>query len=166
MVMSKKYEVSFHHYAVIHPKNTSFNFCLETIATAFTTYVITTKIYISSLNTTFTTPWLWKRNKDFSTYCYYFHCAMILTKKYFFAVATMLTTLWFWQKSKLFFIPTLLSLHNYHEDKILFCYCYYVHYAMITTRNKLIFIPTLPSLHNCHEKNTTVLFLKDSCMVQ
>ena len=40
MVMSKKYEVSFHHYthyAVIHPKKINFNFCLETIATTFTT---------------------------------------------------------------------------------------------------------------------------------
>ena len=37
----------------------------------------------------------------------------------------------------------------------MFCYCYYVHYAMITTKNKLIFIPTLLSLHNCHENKTT-----------
>ena len=38
MVMSKKYEVSFHHYThyvVIHQKK--INFCLETIATTFTT---------------------------------------------------------------------------------------------------------------------------------
>ena len=124
-------------------------------------------------NTTFTTTWLRKINNDFSTYCYFVHYVMILTKKYFFVVATTLTTLWLWQKNKLFFIPILLSLHNYHEDKILFCYYYYVHYAMITTRNKLIFIPTVPSLHNCHEKNTAVLFssgssvfLKDSCMIQ
>ena len=88
--------------------------------------------------------------------CYYAHYAMIMTRK-----------------NKLFFIPTLLSLCNYHEDKILFCHCYYVHHAMITIRNKLIFIPTLLSLLNCHEKNTAVLFpsgspvfLKDSCMIQ
>ena len=30
-------------------------------------------------------------------------------------------------KNKLFFLPTLLSLHSYQEDKILFCYCCYVH---------------------------------------
>ena len=125
------------------------------------------------LNTTFTTPWLWKRNNDFSTYCYYAHYAMFLTQKEFFAVATTLITLWLWQEKYFFFTPTPLSLHNYHEDKILFCCCYYVHCAMITTRNKLIFIPTLPPLHNGHEKNTAALFpsgssvfLKDSCMIQ
>ena len=130
------------------------------------------KYIFFQFSTTFTTPSLWKRNNNFSTYCYYFHYAMILTQKYFFVVAATLTTLWFWQKNKSFFIPTLLSLQNYHEDKILFCYCYYIHYAMITTRNRFIFIPTLPSLHNCHEKNTAVLFpsgssvfLKDSCKV-
>ena len=40
MLMSKKYEVSFHyytHYAVIHPKKINFNLFLEAIATAFTT---------------------------------------------------------------------------------------------------------------------------------
>ena len=52
---------------------------------------------------------------------------------------------------------SLLSLHSFHEDKILFYYCYYIHYAMITTRNKLIFIPTLLSLHICHEAKTTQL---------
>ena len=125
-------------------------------------------------NATFTTPWLWKRNNDFSTYRCYVHYAMILTKKYFFCCCyyahyAMIMT----RKNKLFFIPTLLSLCNYHEDKILFCHCYYVHHAMITIRNKLIFIPTLLSLLNCHEKNTAVLFpsgspvfLKDSCMIQ
>ena len=157
MVMSKKYEVSFHHYiqyAVIHPKKINFNLCLETIAGTFTTYVrhaMTMKKNFLRITTTFTTPW----------FC---------QKKHFFAVSTMLTTLLLWQK-KFFFIPTLLSLHNCHEDKILFSYCYYVHYAIITTRNKLIFILTLPSLHNCHEKNTVVLsgspvFLKDSWMIQ
>ena len=94
--------------------------------------------------------------KNFFCCCYYAHYAMIMARK-----------------TKLFFIPTLLSLHNYHEDKTLFCCCYYFHYAMITTRNKLIFIPTLPSLHHCHEKNTAVLFpsrssvfLKNSCMMR
>ena len=40
----------------------------------------------------------------------------------------------------------------------MFCYCYYVHYAMITRKNKLILIPTLLSLHNCHENKTTAQF--------
>ena len=37
----------------------------------------------------------------------------------------------------------------------MFCYCYYVHYAMITTKIYFIFISTLLSLHNCHENKTT-----------
>ena len=42
------------------------------------------KYILFHFNTTFTKPWLWKRNNDFSTYCYYVHYAMILTKKLFF----------------------------------------------------------------------------------
>ena len=38
----------------------------------------------------------------------------------------------------------------------MFCYCYYVHNATITTKNNLIFIPALPSLHNCHENEITI----------
>ena len=65
-------------------------------------------------------------------------------------------------KKTLFFIPTLLSLRSYHEDKILFCYCYYVHYTMITTRNKFIFIPTLPLSQNSHEYCSIVSLKKSS----
>ena len=48
----------------------------------------------------------------------------------------MFTTPWFWQK-KIFFVS--FQHYNYHENKILLCYCYYVHYAMISTRNKTYF---------------------------
>ena len=85
----------------------------------------------------------WLRRCSDAKYIYCFavnttlHCAMIMTK------------------NKLFILPTLLSLHSYHEGKILFSYCYYVHYTMITTKNKLFFLPTLLSLHNCHENKAT-----------
>ena len=69
--------------------------------------------------TTFTTPWFWQKN--------IFLLLLLRSLRYDYD-----------KKNKLFFIPTLLSLHSYHEDKILFCYCYYVHYAMITTRDKPI----------------------------
>ena len=92
------------------------------------------------------------------------------------------TTTWWWQKNKLFFIPTLLSLHSYHDDKIWFYYCSYVHYAMISTKNKLIFIPKLPSVQSTRSSvfSSTVrklsgvlvffssgssVFLKDSYMI-
>ena len=85
----------------------------------------------------------------------------------------MFATSWYDENDKLFFILTLLSLHNYHGDEILLFYCYYVHYSMIATINKLIFIPTLPWSQNCHEKNTAVffptessVFLKNASMIQ
>ena len=83
--------------------------------------------------------------------------ATTLTKKHFFAIAT--TSLRNdYDKKKVFFILALFLLHSYLVDKILFFFCYYPHYAMITTKNKPVFIPTLISLNNYHEKNTAVLF--------
>ena len=82
--------------------------------------------------TTFTTPWLWKKNI----------LLLLLLRSLHYDYG---------KKNKSIFIPTLLSLHIYLDDKILFCYCCYVHYAMIITKNKLIFISVLISLHNFHK---------------
>ena len=131
MVMSKKYEVLFHHYthyAVIHLKKTNFNSILETISilrsllrwswhiyifTIFTTpksWIIDNDLMIFAY--TFTALWLWK--KRLYSCCYYGHYAMIVPKK--------------------------INLHsNTTFTEHLSCCCCYVHYAMILTQNKINF---------------------------
>ena len=118
MVMSKKYEVSFHHYThyvVIHRKKINFSFCLETIATTFTKQVIAIifsfQYYIHHVVT-----------NVFSTYCYYVHYAMILKKKI------------------LFLLLLLRSIrHNYDKKTNYFSFQHYFHYTIII-RIKYCFI--------------------------
>ena len=145
MVMSKKYEVLFHHYthyAVIHLKKTNFNSILETISilrsllrwswhiyifTIFTTpksWIIDNDLMIFAY--TFTALWLWK--KRLYSCCYYGHYAMIVPKKsiyiltllslsIYLVVAATFTTPWSWHKIKLTFIPTVFLLHNFWFKK-------------------------------------------------
>ena len=64
---------------MIHPKWINFNFFIQTVATTFTTQLITREIYffISILLSPFCDH---EKNNFFSTYYYYVHYATILTK--------------------------------------------------------------------------------------
>ena len=69
---------------MIHPKWINFNFFIQTVATTFTTQLITREIYIFSFQYYFHHSVTMKKQKKkkivFSTYYYYVHYATILTK--------------------------------------------------------------------------------------
>ena len=70
----------------------------------------------------------------------------VVQKAFFSLLCCMIMT-----KNKLIFISTLLSLHIYHKNKILFCYCYYIHFAIIMTKNNLHYtiIIKIKLIKNC-----------------
>ena len=120
MVMSKKYEVLFHHYthyAVIHLKKTNFNSILETISIlrsllrwswqiyifTFQHYIHYTEVLLRSLRCDY-------EKKRLCSCWYYAHYAMILPKNKSIYILTLLslsiylvvtatfTTPWSWHK--------------------------------------------------------------------
>ena len=143
IVMSKKYEVLFHHnthYAVVSK--------IQILVPSLKRFLLRSlhrwswQIYLH-FNTKFTTPKSWITNNDFiifaSTFItpvimkknrlcecrYYAHYAMIALKNksifivtlhslsIYLAVAATFTTQWSWHKIKLISIPILFSLHNF-----------------------------------------------------
>ena len=85
-------------------------------------------------------------------------------KNYF---ATTLTAPWLWQIIILFFIPTLLSLHNYHQDKL--CFATAATFTSPWSRQKInlfsfqhYFLYTvvmrIKLLYNYHEKKNCSIF--------
>ena len=89
MVMSKKYEILFHHYthyAVIHLKKTNFNSILEMISIlrSLLRWSWQIYIYISTLHSTLHTPKSWTANNNLMIF------------------ASTFTTPWLWKKEILF----------------------------------------------------------------
>ena len=124
-----------------------------------------TKIYFLHFSTSFTTPWSWKRNNDFLPIATTLTTPWFWQKKNYFA--TTLTAPWLWQIIILFFIPTLLSLHNYHQDKL--CFAIATTFTSPWSRQKInlfsfqhyflyTIVMRIKLLYNYHEKKNCSIF--------